>query len=249
MSVYVEMETAQFENVNSLRRHPFADYASLVDSEGKELPLEAIVDARLVVPAEYDNPSADPYSPDELPSARLSSFHVSRSMVSACFVSDFRGKRSALSVTVSAKSFRPYFPYRLDKLIGSSDIGGIVAFGDILSAYDAEDGLSVPKTYFLDSAYLHPCQVAVATPARLRRIIDGRTGKSLSGHVDIEFSGYVNASRDGKSVSLSLDPNAVRELASECDNATGTEICGTTPITSINGVRPNSNGEIVLWFH
>ena len=79
--------------------------------------------------------------------------------------------------------------------------------------------------------------------------MDRRSGESLSGDVQIDFSGYVNSEKSGKSFRLALDDGASVELASECAKVSGADACGATPIVSINGVRPDENGNIVLWFH
>lgn len=242
MGVYVDMASAQFENQNSLRLYPFSSESSLVDSVGRELPLGAIVDLRMVVPAAIGNP--DSFSEGGVPVVYMTSFHVSKSMVSACFMSG----NAALSVTVSADDFRPYFPYRLEKLAGSDDIGGVVTFGEI-------EFPGFPETYFMKdadgnrTAIVHRCCVAAARPPALRKFVDRRSGESLSGDVQIDFSGYVNSEKSGKSFRLALDDGASVELASECAKVSGADACGATPIVSINGVRPDENGNIVLWFH
>lgn len=232
MAIYVDTAVAQFENVNELREYPFAEGSSLVDRAGKELPLDAVVDVSMYVPCEYGN----------IPVVKLTSVHLSNAMVSACFKSTSGGKTSALSVTVSAADFKPYFPYRLEGLFGSSDIGGFVTFGDITFP-------SSPETYFLDRAAVHPCCVVAAKPAGLRRIVDSRSGESLSGDVRIQFSGHVKSVRNGKDIKLSLEDGSDVELASECSKQTGLDVCGATPIVSINGVKPDLDGNIVLWFH
>jgi len=147
-----------------------------------------------------------------------------------------------LSVTVSSREFKPYFPYRMEKLIGQSDIGGIITFGDV-------EFPGSPETYFLDGAVIHPCCVAVAKPPMLRSIVDPRSGVSVSGDVDISFSGHVISRKDGDSFFLSLDEDSDLELASECAMISRSEACGATPIESINGVYPDEYGNIVLWFH
>ena len=247
MAAYVDMESAQFENVNSLRMFPFADDASLLDREGRALPLDSIVDAHVFAPADFGNPQQ--ISLEAMPIVRLSSFHLSKSMVSACFVSECDGSRCAASVTVTAGNFVPYSPYRLEKLTGSYDMGGVVSFGDIFSKFGSADRDGLPETYFFDDARLHPCLVVPAKPAGLRSFIDPRSGERVSGDVAISFTGYVNASKDGRSVELSLVSGADVELASECAKATGADVCGATPIASLNGIRPDEYGNIVLWFH
>jgi hypothetical protein len=233
MPVFADNAVAQFENTNALRNFPFAEGCSLVDREGRELPRDIVVDVHMAVPAIGDGQS---------PRVWLTSVHVSPVMVSAWFRSDMGGRTNALSVMVARDGFAPYRPYMLEKLYGAEDIGGVVTFGNI-------DFPGAPETYFMDDALLHPCCVAVAKPARLRSLVDRRSGKSLSGDVRVSFSGHVSAERNGKTFELSLDSGSAAELASECAADSGSGACGATPIVSINGVRPDSEGNIVLWFH
>ena len=245
MAVYVDMDSAQFENANSLRLYPFAEGASLLDENGREMSRDVIVDLHIVAPANLGDPSEIISGQDALPVVALSSLHLSSHMVSACF----KCGNVAMSVTVAKENFKPYFPYRLEKLAGSEDVGGIVTFGDI-----AFPGF--PETYFFRNRFdgdvgvvVHPCCVAVAKPPALRSFVDPRSGEKLSGDVEIGFSGYVKSERSGKSFALSLEDGADVELASECAKANGVGACGATPIVSINGVHPDEDGNIVLWFH
>lgn len=241
MEIHESLASAQFENLNSLREYPFADGSSRRARDGRELPQDVIVDVHLLVPASFENPESW-LSGASLPDVRLSSVHLSQQMVSACFVSEFHGVRSALSVSVARASFRPYFPYRLEKLVGTEDCGGVVTFGDIAFP-------SSPETYLMEDAAIHPCCCAIARPPALRRFFDERSGDSVSGDAEIAFSGYILTKRDGKSFSLSLEKGADAELASDCANVAGLDVCGATPIRSINGVSPDADGNIVLWFH
>lgn len=241
MATYVDMAAAQFENLNELRLYPFADGSSLKDRQGRDLPLDTISDVHMVVPSGISNPDSG-LDESNMPVVRLASVHMSATMVSVCFVSDMDGARQALSVTVARDGFRPYFPYRLEKLSGSYDIGGAVTFGDF-------DFPGFPETYFLDGAVIHPCCVAVAKPPELRSFVDRRSGESVSGDVDIRFSSYVEHEKYGKNFRLSLEPGAYKELMSACADMSSADVCGATPIVSINGVAPDSEGNIVLWFH
>lgn len=246
MNIDSDMNSAQFENVNALRAFPFAGDCAPADRTGRRLPDDLIVDLHMVVPAlpRQDSGSSGSGEAGVMPAphVRMSSLHVSPFMVSACFVSACEGCSGAVSVTVSRENFRPYMPYRLVRLAGSFDMGGIVTFGDFSFPGSAE-------TYFFDDAEIHQCCVSAYEPPRLRSFVDARSGARLSGDVEIGFSGFVSASRDGQSVRLSLEDGATEELASECYKASGSDLCGATPISSINGVRPDSEGNIVLWFH
>ena len=234
MAFYEDTAIAQFENTNSLRAYPFVEGCSLCDRDGKELSRDVVVDVHLFVPAVGDVPSN--------PDVYLDSVHLSQAMVSVCFKSGFGGVTNALSVTVARENFEPYRPYRLQKLAGVEDMGGIVTFGDI-------EFPGFPETYFLDGASVHPCCVAVAKPAELRSIVDERSGESLRGNVKIDFSDHILSERNGKDFRLYLEDGSYEELASECVQVTGLDACGATPINSINGVRPDRDGNIVLWFH
>lgn len=235
------LDAPQFENVNALRAYPFADGSSLVDKFGRELPRDVVVDVSLVVPSELDNPESG-FSHAEVNSAKLVSAHLSRQMISVCFLSTCSGSVCAMSVSVSRNSFRPYFPYRLDRLSGSEDCGGIVTFGD----FEFPEN---PETYFFETAHVHPCCCASVRPSRLRRFVDMRSGESVEGDVEIAFSGHVIAEKDGSSVRLSLESGSEKELASSCAFAAENDICGATPIMSINGIRPDRDGNIVILFH
>ena len=242
MSAYIHMAAAQFENANALRSYPFRDGSTLVDDLGRRLPDNVVADLHMFVPADMEDGVGV-----AAPEVRMTSVHLSQSMVSVCFVSRFGGMSSALSVTVAAANLRPYVPYRMDKLAGAYDIGGIVTFGEI-------DLPGFPETYRFDplgsAAVVHPCCVAAAKPAGLRSFVDRRSGERVSGDVEVGFSGYVDAEKNGKSFRLSLSEGAASELASTCRALSdGVGPCGATPIRTINGIRPDEDGNIVLWFH
>lgn len=241
MNVFSEMSGAQFENVNSLRTYPFAGSASLADRLGRELGRDVIVDVHLCVVSGQDAPASG-FAPSDGPVARLASVHLSGAMVSACFTSSFGGRKDSLSVTVSRDGFAPYVPYRLESLCGSADTGGVVTFGDFAFP-------EAPETYFFGNAVVHPCCVSCARPPALRRIVDPRSGDSVSGDVSIGFSGHVSSAYENGAFRLSLEEGSAEYLASACAKISGDDACGATPIASINGVRPDEDGNIVLWFH
>lgn len=223
--------TIQFENANEGRSYPFADDAVLQASDGTALGEWVVSDMHLVIPKGSE--------------AFVSSVHISTGMVAICVKVTASGRMvSALSCMVEAGKFEPFVPYRLEKLHGSEDVGGIVTFGIIDFTADA-------GTYRFDDGKAVLCESAVSkyVPARLRKIIDDRNDESVAGDVRIEFSGYVGASRDGRSVRLDLLPGAATALMSKCDRETPVNPCGATPVASINGVRADDKDRIVIWFH
>ena len=140
-----------------------------------------------------------------------------------------------------------YFtPFLIDNLAGTGK-ETFVTFGEM-------ELPGFPETYRFDplgsAAVVHPCCVAAAKPAGLRSFFDRRSGERVSGDARIDFSGYVDAEKDGKSFRLSLSEGAASELMSTCEGLSdGVGPCGATPIRTINGIRPDDDGNIVLWFH
>ena len=227
MTTYDErLGAAKFENVNEGRSYPFADDAILNTEDGIRLPDDVLADMRLVAPAGSV--------------ASLSSVYISPRMISLCLAVG----ASALSCTVSRDLFEPYVPYRLGRLAGLEDTGGVVTFGQL-------EFPSEPRTYRFAPgvARLADCVMAEYVPAALRRFVDARSGRMLSGDVKLDFSGYVQAERTADGLQLKLPAEAARALLSDCDKKIQSNPCGATPVTKINGVAPDDKGRIVLWFH
>jgi hypothetical protein len=230
----------QFENANGLRSYPFVDGVSLVSRGGDVLPDGIVTDVHVVVPAG----STPIEQGDDDTVAKVTSVHVSNAMVSAC-VTVYRGGSviAALSAMVAAESMTPYMPYRMSRIAGSEDCGGVITFGDF-------DVPPHPVTYVLDDAKICDGCVALFDPPQLRSITDRRNGRSVRGDVKIDFSRHIVAgkTREGY-IKLSLEEGSADELMSSCAKQMHENPCGATPITSINGVLPDSQGRIVLWFH
>ena len=219
----------QFENANEGRSYPFADDESLVCSDGTRMPEGILADMKLVVP--------------EGSSARVSSVHVSSGMVSVCVSVATPSGVNALSATVATSSLKPYVPYRMSMLEGSEDVGGAVTFGDF-------EVPPVPTTYrFTEGARLEDSVVAEYRPAGLRGFLDPRTGEIARGDVQISFSSHIESKMSDTGVSLSLLPGSAELLATDCDRNRPVNVCGSTTVTSINGVEPDDSSRIVIWFH
>lgn len=221
----------QFENANEGRSYPFSDETVLEADNGLVLPDNIISDLHITAPKGC--------------SAKLSSVYISKHMVSVCISITKNGTNvAALSCVVKTEVFEPYIPYRLEKLTGSEDVGGVVTFGQIDFADSAGSyKYTNHQVEFADSTVLK------YTPAKLRKIIDDRTGESVNGDVAIDFSAYIKASKESDGVKLSLTENARKILLSDCDKNRVTNPCGADPIEKINGIESDSKKRIVIWFH
>ena len=224
----------QFENENSGRKYPFDDSSTLISDSGRRLPDDVVSDMRLAVPS--SGPSIQP--------ARLSCARISPSMVSVCVMIGTAASRMSLSCTAARKGYEPYVPRMLEPLDGTLDASGVITLGDFKWPSSTE-------AYFFSEASQSGVSASCVTPffpPSLKAFIDDRNGKSVSGDARIEFSRYVSASSSGSSALLSLDEGAADALKSSCSGMTFRESCGAIPVTSINGVRPDSKGRIVIHF-
>lgn len=222
----------QFENANEARSYPFESNSILQTLDGKILPDGLIADAHLALPVGV--------------TAFLSKVYISTSLVSICIKvkDELTEELAALVLTLQRSKIKPYTPYRLDKLVGCEDIGGVISLGNV----DLID--QVGDFRFEDSQVkFENSVISNFVPAKVRRIIDPRTGESLSGEVNIKFSNYINVSKKDGGIDLELTPEGNIELLPACDRNKDFNACGATPITNINGVYPDEQGRIVLWFH
>jgi len=221
----------QFENVNEGRSYPFDDNAVLSSSDGKILSEDIIADMHVVIPTGNN--------------AYLSSVYISKDLLSVCIkIYKDNAVTGALSTHLARDSFSPYIPYRMEKLTGSEDIGGIITFGhDPFSATVGVYRFEDRSVRIVDSA------VSRYVPAGLRSIIDDRTGDHLEGDIKIEFPAHVVVDKDGRNYKLNLKSKSATMLMSSCEKAKPVNACGATPITSINGVSADDQNRLVIWFH
>lgn len=221
----------QFENANEGRSYPFADNVRLISTNGDKMPENIISDMRIVAPVGTN--------------ASVTSVYISANILSVCVrLTGVGHQDAALSVIVKTSEFVPYIPYRMEKLTGSEDVGGVVTFGNI--EFPAR-----PKSYRFEGneAMLSECVISNYEPAALRRLIDDRNGEYVVGNVKLNFQSYVTAIKDVNRIKLVLKDGASSELMSDCDKNKPVNSCGATPINSINGIEPDKYKRIVLWFH
>lgn len=231
MSIVSHIESAspatiQFENVNEGRSYPFSDESIIPFDEN------TIVDLSIVAPKGA--------------TAWLSSVYLSKNLISLCVRVVVGTSAKALSVIVKADEFEPYIPYRLEKVGSSEDIGGMVTFGNIRLAEFIE-----PKTYKFAEGKITfaPPVLMEYVPAAVRKFLDPRNGETVNGDVEFSFSAHVVASQGERGVKLSLKEGSNDLLLPKCEREAPVNACGATPVTSINGVKPDAENRIAIWFH
>lgn len=220
-------EGIQFENANELRRYPLSEDATCVDDTGVPLPDNVLVDMSVA-------------SFRALPGLRVSSVHVGPGLVSVS-LSDDSG--AVATATVVAAAFEPYAPVALDSL--RDGVSGYVSFGEI-------DRTSRAMYRFSTEAQsaVHPFCVFEFPGAGVIEFVDDSSGERVSGDVVFDFGRYIDAhvESDGHTVVLDLSDGMARTMDTGCVPTDLNTSCTAPVIQTINGVEPDSDGEIAIVF-
>lgn len=228
-SMGVSVEQPQWESGNTSVRFPFAEDISFADCPG--YPFDSIVDACVVLPSE-GSPSMEVVT--------VGCLHISRSMVSVMIYAD---DTPILHGVCLAAMFEPFTPVMLEPL--RPGCSGCVSFGDIRFENVRTPIILKNKARLADSAILRP------VVGRLRRFIQPERGEEATGIVGLEVpDGVILDHQDTGHVSLigfSLT-DAGRETVKVSCNPAEPAPTMSIPISSINGVHPDSQGRIAIVF-
>lgn len=240
----------QWENENSLRSFPFMEDTCLVDDSGKRLPDGIISDISVY--------SQNRYGYGVSSKVRVSCVYLGKELVSVSLVDKNSG---ILSITLTKEDLEPWRPYMLTPL--ASGWAGYITFADFLwpdepQTYyfsrwqdeDKEHGVPPPQTV------LDPHSVFGVGGPRVEKFLDTTTNEEATGFVEFVFPNIISRSiqhmdgHNGYWVYLDLKSN--ESLIGPCDVLSAqhkiSNVCGVPLVTSIAGVRPDSNGNIMLRF-
>ena len=218
-----------WENGNALQVYPFMDNSSMQSIDGDTLPSNYISDLLI-------------FSPNDILGIYLSSFRIGPRVVGASFSSSSGG---VCSVFVSKDTFVPYSPVKMSSAFGVSS--GYITFGDIAWP-------ETPKLYrFTSSAtQVDPRAIVQIQTPGVKAFKDDNSGVKIDGVVELSIPATMTATvlEDYGTwhVAFNLTSSGVDEVATPCTVGNSTTACGTPAIKSINGVAPNSSGEILLGF-
>ena len=218
----------QWENSNELRKFPFTEESSLVSVDGKVLPTDIISDLLLFLPESV-------YTP------QLACVRLGPGVVSVAFSIN---TELLCSCIVPKRDFRPYVPYAMDAVLPGSS--GYITFGDI--SWPEE-----PVMYKFNNAADIDLRACIMTPQPgVTSFVDDVSGEELSGIVTMSLPQTVTASiekTDGVyHVTFDLTDTGRTALSTSCHAGVDDEACGVPVIRSICGVKPNSDGVILLRF-
>jgi hypothetical protein len=222
----MEMNT-EWYNTNEHRKYPVASHVSTKDNDGDILPTALIADLAVV----YNDtvPAGDgPYLSSLVIGPSLVT--VSISLDGAVLVSESFTKpvtiRKGLPLKANSISASGYIVFGID----INDTTGSFRFSSA-----AQSGLD-PKAARKFSA-LPITSLAVA----------GDSEEPLTDIISLIAKGPIDITHEGNNVvSISLKPAARREFLGPCDNAISPDGCGPAPLRRINGVGPDSNGNIFI---
>ena len=215
-------------NENALRGYPLMD-----DCKAAEvIPTWLIADLHITVPVSYIK-------------AFVSSVYISDALLSVAI----SGEKSdgtvvgLLTKTVARDTVESYKLYSLDRI---TDATGVIAFGE------PDDGITnLNLTFTPDDAQLVPSCITRVVPPGVTKLTCPAFGTSADGIIDLsgnsEFRTYVDPD-DPQMIVIELT-DMYRDLTTSVCTATPSfDKCGETPVKTINGVGPDSNGVVTLRF-
>lgn len=216
----------EWHNENALRAYPLAD-----DCKAAEiLPAWLLADLRVTVDSAYDR-------------VFVSSAYLSDTLVSLA-VSGAEGENppvGLLARTVTRDELEPGRSYPMDSIDGRSC--GVVTFGEIPSGADGFKGVFTAN----EAPLAANAVVRVKSPG-VTKIVDPVHGTEASGLIDLsgnsEFRTYLDQSDTaGKTIVIELT-DLYRDLTtSVCSASPSADNCGETPVLTINGVPPVTEGD------
>lgn len=243
-----------FQNKNESRNYPLHDIATRLDTLNRQLPNNIISDLHLLVPASLGTAIF-------VSSVGLSSGLVSVTFQAAVANPSCPGSSAAASfIPVAAVSIpKPVIPYKNYRIEGIyPGVGGWIAFGagvagNVNASYLFEDPAA---TFLMDKV--------ARTYAELPIPSVGKIGfnKVLTGLVRLKGAeGAVKTSRGVRVINgalyvvgvigMDFGTEQVAQLeafAGVCGHRPIAGNCNLAPVTSINDVKPDCNGDIAIRF-
>lgn len=215
----------QFENENSLRKYPLDQDATCLDDGGTPLPTGILGGISIVTCFEPTN-------------VRLSSVYVG-SGIKSISISDDSGLLATATVEQGFSGQSMLDPAR-------DGVAGVVDFLDYSTAVAESHRFSTPG-----QSLIHRFCVTVVDLPCVSRFVDDTSGEEASGDTAIEIlSNNVEASsRDtdaGSGVEVRVGDSFAKTMSSECSPTSFSNVCIAPIILSINGTKPNADGEIAI---
>lgn len=245
-------------NINEFSDYPFEESSSMVDNNNKVLPMGFLSDAHIIcISSGYNNTDSK---------IALTRAHVGPSIISVSFSLysligvEYKFIKDILVATTYRNSFKPFCPVICTSVDGMSS--GVVSFGQIDSVF--KDFYDIDKkaisydfltntfddTNKLSTVIDKFCSViydikTFAPDGFTECIVDDTTGESVTGDVKIITNGLHasigeqdNSDLNHINIDLTYDINISKILEEKHVNY----------ITSINGIKPDSNGTIRVKF-
>lgn len=220
-------------NANEGRAYPLSDSATRVANNGLSLPDDIVVDLGITVPPEYQ----DVY---------CTTVRVTPDVFSICLAS---AASPLLLGTYAASGYTPFTVVALTPLV--PDVAGWVVFGG--------------HRRMLNELYVFSGVQQSGIVSRAIRVVDrvpvrrfykygqrnGNNGSYLDKIVRITGSGLLSITRDttnGQQLNVELSKDQAPDFLGPCDHYADAGECRATPVTNINGVKPNSSGAITFRF-
>lgn len=223
-------------NRNSLRSYPIRENQVLTASDGFELPYDLLVDIKVSTPFSVD-------------SIGVQSVFITPRIISINFCDQDLSSIATVVFPIGDQFVYDDVPLNplVDGIAGSATCGPCV--------YTQSASSLMPGHHLFTT----PCWLEKTTCLGLWEFpvksIKANTFEELNGNTNLVFSGDITSS-----VSRGLDPsnrpstfvvlelNNQQNYLSKCNQVQNAFECGKTPVITINGVSPDSSGNMILNF-
>jgi hypothetical protein len=222
----MEMNT-EWYNTNEHRKYPLASHVSTKDNDGDVLPDALIADLAVVyndsVPAEDG-----PY---------LSSLIIGPELVTVSVSLD--------GAVLVSESFTKPVPIRQGLPLKANSIS---ASGYIVFGIDINDANGAFRFNSAEQSALDPKAARKFSALPITSLaVEGDSEPPLTDIVSLIPGAAIDITHEGNNVvKISLKPAERQRFLGPCDNAVSPDGCGPAPLRKINGVGPDSNGNIFI---
>lgn len=222
----------QFENINSLRKYPFAEDATMLSDKGEPIPVDIIKSLHITSLVSVDD-------------VFCSGIHCGPRLVSIS-LSDKNG--ILLSCTCPGNISGTNDEY-IEMTSHRKGVSGTI------SLYNPKTDSASAVTYRASTpaqTRIHRFCILEFPEVGVVKFIDDKSGEEISGQVTVKFNGgAVGASiaeqdTHKTTIKLSLNKNLASILSNPCIPTDLNTSCIAPVIQTINGVEPTEDGEIAI---
>lgn len=215
----------EWYNENEYRPYPVDDSSYLKDDTGKLMPMSLLADLSISVPEDFG-------------AVYITGLYCGPAMVSLALGDGTEGLLTAAASKTAAANYTPIYMNPV-----GDNISGHVVFGRGVVSHEGSYMFTQGqmKLDFHAIRNYHGGKVLSVNK------FGGSVGDRLRGMVNISVAGAMSVRKiDDSTAVFSLNADAAPDFLSPCDKTADINRCGPPPIRSLNGVKPDAEGVIIM---